>query len=233
MTDHGDKASTPRILSRLLKALLINPIEGGLKVYELRRYWETEGVRRRSLAVAFRQPSLRPNFTPKMTFGNWMWPSRPRQLLSAASASLKIMASAVLFERHPLERTVPWGLLQTNFRSTLFGVRQQPMEKPRRAARRTIPIVFVHAPDPVNLGFVVSLAHPGGNITGFTGFEPSMAGKWLEILKEMAAGVALEGAFYTPARTHRQMFSRLSFIIVLMSFIPFFRPNEGCIWRHC
>ena len=46
------------------------------------------------------------NFTPRMTFGNWLWPSRRRQLLSAASASLKIMASAVLFERHPLERTV-------------------------------------------------------------------------------------------------------------------------------
>ena len=43
-----------------------------------------------------------------MSFGNWLWPSRRRQLFSAASASLKIMASAVLLERHPLERTVRW-----------------------------------------------------------------------------------------------------------------------------
>ena len=63
---------------------------------------------------------------------------------------------------------------------------------------RTIPIVFVNAPDPVNLGFVVSLAHPGGNITGFTGFEPSMAGKWLEILKEVAPGVTRVGVLFNP-----------------------------------
>src|SRR5947207_10236871 len=43
-----------------------------------------------------------------MIFGNWLWPLRRRQLFSAASANLKIMASAVLFERHPLERTVRW-----------------------------------------------------------------------------------------------------------------------------
>jgi hypothetical protein len=43
-----------------------------------------------------------------MIFGNWLWSSRRRQLFSAASASLKIMASAVLFDRHPLERTVRW-----------------------------------------------------------------------------------------------------------------------------
>jgi hypothetical protein len=42
------------------------------------------------------------NFTPRMTFGNWLWPSRRRQLFSAASASLKIIASAVLFERQSL-----------------------------------------------------------------------------------------------------------------------------------
>jgi hypothetical protein len=41
-----------------------------------------------------------------MILGNWLWPLRRRQLLSAASPSLKIMASAVLFERHPFERTV-------------------------------------------------------------------------------------------------------------------------------
>src|SRR2546421_590785 len=63
------------------------------------------------------------NFTPRMTFGNWFWPSRRRQLFSAASASLKIMASAVLFERHPLERTVRWRTV-ANELSMTFVVRK-------------------------------------------------------------------------------------------------------------
>jgi putative ABC transport system substrate-binding protein len=49
-----------------------------------------------------------------------------------------------------------------------------------------VPIVFVGVGDPVGGGFVSSLAHPGGNITGFASHEPSMGGKWLEVLKEAA-----------------------------------------------
>src|SRR5271167_2606787 len=55
-----------------------------------------------------------------MSFGNWLWPSRRRQLFSAASASLKIMASAVLFERHPLERTVRWRMVANELSITLL-----------------------------------------------------------------------------------------------------------------
>ena len=50
----------------------------------------------------------------------------------------------------------------------------------------TTPIVFVMVADPVGSGFVQSLAHPGGNITGFTNFEPSMGSKWVQMLKEVA-----------------------------------------------
>ena len=46
------------------------------------------------------------NFTPRMIFGNWLWPSRRRQVFCAPSTSLNTMASAVLFERHPFERIV-------------------------------------------------------------------------------------------------------------------------------
>jgi putative ABC transport system substrate-binding protein len=56
-------------------------------------------------------------------------------------------------------------------------------------ATRTIPIVFVNAPDPVGAGFVESMAHPGGNITGFSNFEYSMSGKWAELLKQIAPNV--------------------------------------------
>ena len=51
---------------------------------------------------------------------------------------------------------------------------------------RTIPILFVQVSDPVGSGFVAGLARPGGNITGFTNFEPEMSGKWLGLLKEAA-----------------------------------------------
>jgi putative tryptophan/tyrosine transport system substrate-binding protein len=50
---------------------------------------------------------------------------------------------------------------------------------------KTIPIVFTLVTDPVNDGFVASLARPGGNVTGFTIFEHSFAGKWLEMIKEV------------------------------------------------
>ena len=50
----------------------------------------------------------------------------------------------------------------------------------------TLPIVFVGVGDPVGGGYVASLARPGGNITGFASHEPSMGGKWLEVLKETA-----------------------------------------------
>ena len=60
---------------------------------------------------------------------------------------------------------------------------------PLLQATRTLPIVFVQAPDPVGAGFVDTLARPGGNATGFTLFEYGISAKWLELLKEIAPGV--------------------------------------------
>jgi putative ABC transport system substrate-binding protein len=60
---------------------------------------------------------------------------------------------------------------------------------PLLLATRTIPVVFTTVADPVGAGFVETLARPGGNATGFTNFEYSIAGKWLELLKEIAPGV--------------------------------------------
>jgi putative ABC transport system substrate-binding protein len=54
---------------------------------------------------------------------------------------------------------------------------------------RTIPILFVLVPEPVGAGFVESLDRPGGNITGFTSYEPTIGSKLLGLLKEAAPGV--------------------------------------------
>ena len=70
---------------------------------------------------------------------------------------------------------------------------------PLLQATRTIPIVFVNVIDPIGSGFVASLAHPGGNATGFTIYEFSMSGKWLELLKEIAPGVTRVAVLRDPA----------------------------------
>ena len=65
-----------------------------------------------------------------------------------------------------------------------------PMLAAVRQETRLLPIVFVNLSDPVGTGFVESLAHPGGNITGFTNFEYAMGGKWLEVLSLASPGRA-------------------------------------------
>jgi putative tryptophan/tyrosine transport system substrate-binding protein len=64
---------------------------------------------------------------------------------------------------------------------------------------RAIPIVFANISDPAGSGFVASFPRPGGNVTGFTNMEPTMASKWLELLKEMAPRVARVAMLYNPA----------------------------------
>ena len=62
----------------------------------------------------------------------------------------------------------------------------------------TIPIVFTMVTDPVGQGFVENLAHPGGNVTGFSDFNSLMAGKWLEMLTKVAPPVARVAVLYNP-----------------------------------
>jgi putative tryptophan/tyrosine transport system substrate-binding protein len=64
---------------------------------------------------------------------------------------------------------------------------------------RTIPIVFAIVADPIGSGFVASFARPGGNVTGFIFTEPTMAGKWLELLKEIAPRVTRVAMLFNPA----------------------------------
>jgi putative tryptophan/tyrosine transport system substrate-binding protein len=68
-------------------------------------------------------------------------------------------------------------------------------------ATRSVPIVFAQVTDPVGAGFIDSLAHPGGNATGFLLFEYSISGKWLELLKEIAPRVTRAAVIRDAAQT--------------------------------
>jgi putative ABC transport system substrate-binding protein len=64
---------------------------------------------------------------------------------------------------------------------------------------RSIPIIFATVADPVKSGFVASIARPDGNVTGFTNLEGSIAGKWLELVKQIAPAIDRVAFLYNPA----------------------------------
>jgi putative ABC transport system substrate-binding protein len=71
---------------------------------------------------------------------------------------------------------------------------------------QTIPIVFALVSDPIGSGFAASLAHPRGNITGFTGNDPAIGGKWVELLKEIAPQTARVALLSNPATAPQLQF---------------------------
>jgi ABC-type uncharacterized transport system substrate-binding protein len=76
--------------------------------------------------------------------------------------------------------------------------RSTPTTAALKQETTTIPIIFVNVPEPAEQGFVQSLARPGGNITGFTNFEASIGGKWLQLLKEVDPRIARVAVIYNP-----------------------------------
>jgi putative tryptophan/tyrosine transport system substrate-binding protein len=79
----------------------------------------------------------------------------------------------------------------------LLGVTTPPTAALQRETR-DIPIIFTVVSDPIGSGFVASLANPGGNITGFINIEGSVAGKWVELMREVAPSVSRVGVLYNP-----------------------------------
>jgi putative tryptophan/tyrosine transport system substrate-binding protein len=79
----------------------------------------------------------------------------------------------------------------------LVGAGSAPTEALQQATR-TIPIVFLMVVDPIAEGIVQSLARPGGNATGFFATEPSLGGKWLELLKEIVPGLRRVAVIFNP-----------------------------------
>jgi putative ABC transport system substrate-binding protein len=72
----------------------------------------------------------------------------------------------------------------------------------------TIPIVYAAGADPVVAGLVANLAHPGGNLTGFSVTEPSLGGKWLDMLKDLAPSARRAGIVLDPANMAREQYLR-------------------------
>jgi putative tryptophan/tyrosine transport system substrate-binding protein len=80
----------------------------------------------------------------------------------------------------------------------LIFVSTNPVVSALRDVNRTIPTVFTWVSEPVGSGYVTSLAHPGGNITGFQNYEPALGAKWMGILKEIAPRIRRVAFVHVP-----------------------------------
>jgi putative tryptophan/tyrosine transport system substrate-binding protein len=85
-----------------------------------------------------------------------------------------------------------------DLRSDVILANSTPVTVAVRDRTRTTPTVFVQVSDPVTAGVVQSLARPGGNLTGFTNFEPSIASKWLELMKRVAPKITRVAYLFNP-----------------------------------
>jgi putative tryptophan/tyrosine transport system substrate-binding protein len=89
--------------------------------------------------------------------------------------------------------------------NVLFGT-STPTTKALQKQTRTIPIVFAGPADPVGTDLTVSLARPGGNVTGFMSVEAEIGGKWLELLKDIAPGITRTLVIVNPGNTGSHLF---------------------------
>ena len=102
----------------------------------------------------------------------------------------------------------------------LFAVATPALEALSRETH-SVPIVFVQVSDPVKLGFVASLARPGGNITGFANFEHPIAGKWLDLLKDTAPGRSRVAVLFDP----NTPLSQTAYLRAIEAAAPSFRSQ--------
>jgi len=105
-----------------------------------------------------------------------------------------------------------------------------PAAKMMQQTSRTVPVIFIAGSDPVLDGLVPSLAHPGGNLTGFYVFEPSLGAKLLELLKEMAPHVARVAILSNPdvsqANWHASVAPAATRLVVEVVEAPLRDSNE-------
>jgi putative tryptophan/tyrosine transport system substrate-binding protein len=139
-----------------------------------------ERVRRIGLLMAWAEsdPEAQPRLAAFMTT------LRERGWIDGRNCRIELRWSAGDLER--MDRDAKELIASTP--DVILAMTNQMVETVHKLTR-TIPIVFVQVSAPVESGWVASMARPGGNMTGFTTFEPSMSGKWVELLKEIAPGI--------------------------------------------
>ena len=98
-----------------------------------------------------------------------------------------------------LDRMATFAKELVAFQPDLIQVTTTPATAAILRETRTIPVVFAIVSDPVGSGFVQSLSHPGGNVTGFINVEASLGGKWVQTLKEIAPQISRVAMFFDPA----------------------------------
>jgi putative ABC transport system substrate-binding protein len=96
------------------------------------------------------------------------------------------------------ERTKAFAAELVDLAPDVILATNTPTARALKQATDKIPIVFAGLADPIADGIVASLSHPQGNITGFTSFNAEIAGKWLQLLKEIAPGIERVVAIYNP-----------------------------------
>ena len=101
--------------------------------------------------------------------------------------------------RHDTERYRRYSEELVELKPDVILASASPSVAALQRITRSVPIVFANVVDPVGAGYVTSLARPGGNTTGFTAFEYSIAGKWLELLKQIAPRVTRVAVIRDPA----------------------------------
>ena len=113
----------------------------------------------------------------------------------------KNLAIDVRFAGGSLERTHELAQAFAAATPDVIVVNGTPALGEIHKATRTIPVVFMAAVDPVGLGYIDSLARPGGNITGFGSFDVVLVGKWLQLLKEMMPALSHATVAHNPSNT--------------------------------
>jgi ABC-type uncharacterized transport system substrate-binding protein len=115
----------------------------------------------------------------------------------------------------------PFAKELLDLRSDVILANSTPIAVAVRDTTRTTPTVFVQVSDPVTAGVVQSLERPGGNLTGFTNFEPSIANKWIELVKGVAPNIRRIACLFNPDTAPLFYAKAVETVAPLLSLTPF------------
>jgi putative ABC transport system substrate-binding protein len=125
-----------------------------------------------------------------------LWPAFIRRMQELGWSEGRNVQYDLRFATQDVERIRKTAEELVTSAPDLIYVWSNPALAALKHATRTIPIVFAQVSDPVGSGYVVNLARPGENISGFQNFETAIGGKWLELLKEIVPTVHRVGVLY-------------------------------------